>query len=169
MAEKNYIESVTNLQRATVKYVPKDLLDSALRLLNDTLSLYSSEDGDDERIRNSILKRLKEAEEKTVDLYVLDTINGENSKPTIKRPINVCPYCGNTMDLRWTYGSIVGRRMSYDQKKVHFVCERCEAASPEVFLDLHMINEDEIAKSIGRAIDNAIWYRENEEEDEEED
>lgn len=141
--EKNYIEKVTNLERATVEYVPK-------KWFNELEDMYKSHlefDEWDEKVINDALVGIREnAAKDTIKLYQLDV--ADRKSVSIKPPLNVCPYCGKTMKLSWAHS--IPNRVAYE-------CTVCGALSPSVFLSLRMLDEDIVAKE--------IWSSINEEED----
>lgn len=168
MANTDYIEQITNLERSMEKYVPKRMYDGLLSEYeeaerNNRAGLKEKYDS----LTQEIVSRQHAANKEAVELYTLDTQEG-NKVTTVKRPINICPYCGEKMVLTWddndnsriTYRSLYNHR-NRPADYVVFSCLMCEAKSPKVSLSLRMLNESIIATEMGRVIDRAILEKEH--------
>ena len=92
---KNFVEQVTNLERETTQYVPKNYFDALYFLyMNDLLYDDSddSDDGDDSRVRADIIKD-------NVFRSILEKPNIPDDEVSEKKPVNICPYCGEHMTI----------------------------------------------------------------------
>lgn len=168
MKEKNYIESVTNLERTSEMYVPKKLFDELLDdyTLEQTDWLLASHDGKelDECVKelNDVVMRYNEkAQNEEVSLYTVD-INAAKSQKTLKRPINVCPYCGDKMELAWSNSRFpsayrsVHRCNNNSADAVAYKCRICGGSSPDISVTTAMFDESIVAQRIGRHIEDSI-------------
>ena len=154
--EKSYIERVTNLERATVEYVPKKWFNEMEDRYRSQLEFNEWEEKD----INGILADIHESVAKdTVKLYQLDV--ADRKYVSIKPPLNVCPYCGEKMKLSWADSTLridMGNRVAYK-------CFVCGALSPSVFATLRMLNEDIVAKEIWNSIESSIIETNNNNEE----
>lgn len=178
MANTDYIEQVTNLERSMEKYVPKYLFDDICKTADELLECCSNPSTPMLRDENSVDSELttykERANKEAVELYTLDTQEG-NKVTTTKRPINICPYCGDKMVLKWddndtgrtNYRSMYSNRIR-PADYVVFACFMCGAKSPPVALSLNMLDESIIATEMGRVIDRAVWEKEHAGDEDEE-
>lgn len=156
--EKNYVEKVTNLEREKVKYVPKKLFDRSMARLE---CMFEADDDQEELEWIHELQMKAEAEEK--EIYSIET---DDKKPDI----SVCPYCGGQMLLTFCPGD--RGIMSYSRNRskfgegngIQYKCCYCGASSPNVFLRLSLLDENEVKKDIQTEISCAIEDIRREEE-----
>ena len=161
--EKNFIEKVTNLEREKIKYVPKKLFERSMARLE---SMLSADDDQEELEWVHELQMKAESEEK--EIYSIET---DDKKPDI----SICPYCGGKMFLSFSDND---RRVSrYPYKgynyssirggdSIHYKCGYCGASSPNVFLRVSLLDENEVKKDIQKEIEGAISEIKREEEGE---
>lgn len=153
--ERNFIEQVTNLERAKEKYVPKRLFD---HLISDYQAEHSFEGlEEDAEFDNKIFTMIEQAEKESRELFVLE-------EPEKKNDLETCPYCGGWMTPEFTdsgYRSGFGRRMN---DLIHFRCAYCGATSPTTVLRINLLNNEAVKKDILRNIEAA--KREIKEEEE---
>lgn len=151
---KNKIEQVTNLERETVKYVPKSCFDSLYYKIkyldetdDDTLNLFS----EDERNRIEVIKSIADANEIEKPIIPDDPV--EEAK---QQELDICPYCGSKMILKLIdydppgYTSIRNR----SREDLAYVCKNCGSRSPWVHITANIIDENKFAASIKRLIDD---------------
>lgn len=169
---KNMIEQVTNLERETVKYVPKSYFDRVFYRLASYAALYDDDEGEKEALELEEIKR--NAYDHIIEKPVIpdDPIEEATSK---KMDLEVCPYCGGTMTLKLVDPSLIGPRgysgLKYSSRveDVSYVCPDCGARSPWIGINLSLIDHDKVKEKIADAIDNVIedrnWEDRNWEED----
>ena len=160
------IEQVTNLERETVKYVPKSYFDRVFYRLASYAAMYDDE-GEKEALELEEIKR--NAYDNIVEKPVIpdDPVEEVTSK---KMNLEVCPYCGGTMTLKLIDPSLSRVRgystvrNSFRLEDVSYVCPECGARSPWIGINLSLIDHDKVKEKIADAIDNVIEDR-NWEED----
>ena len=157
--EKNFIEKVTNLEREKIKYVPKKLFERSMARLE---SMLNADDDQEELEWIHELQMKAEAEEK--EIYSIET---DDKKPDI----SVCPYCNGKMLLSFADNNrnvsstpYRGYRPIRSGDAVQYKCCYCGASSPNVFLRLSLLDENEVKKDIQKEISCAIEDIRREEE-----
>ena len=151
---KNQIEQVTNLERETVKYVPKSCFDSLyykIKYLDeseyDTLNLFS----EDERNRIEVIKGIADANEIEKPIIPDDPV--EVAK---EMELNICPYCGSKMILKIIdYDVPVNTSIrNRSLENLAYVCKNCGSRSPWVHITTNVIDENKFSASVKRLIDD---------------
>lgn len=163
--EKNFIEKVTNLEREKVKYVPASFLNEALDTLWNNASAHDLDNEEENEIDSYIneLKAKADAESK-----MLPIIETDDKKPDI----SICPYCGGKMMLTFCCGDRTSVSYSRNRMKIRegdgiqYKCCYCGAASPNIYLKISLMNDDEVKKDIQKEIEFAMKEVKNEEEGE---
>lgn len=165
MKDKNYIEQITNLERSMEKYVPKRMYDALIEEYE--ISESANDDKSVLQLHREITSLKELANKEAVELYTLDTQDG-NKVTTTKRPINICPYCGDKMVLAWDDGDSRRNwyRSMYSRRErpadfVVFSCLLCGAQSPRLNTFLKLFDESVIATEMGQVINRAIWEKEH--------
>lgn len=158
--EKNFIEKVTNLEREKVKYVPKKLFERSMARLESMLN------ADDDREELEWVHELQmKAESEEKEIYSIET---DDKKPDI----SICPYCGGKMILSFCAGDRGVAAYNRNRIKIRegdgiqYKCCYCGAASPNVFLRVSLLDENEVEKDIQMEIEAAIDEIKREEEGE---
>lgn len=163
--EKNFIEKVTNLEREKIKYVPKKLFDDVLEQLETVYSINDDVEGLTD-VEGYVYSMIKAADENTKEIPIIED---DDKKPDI----SICPYCGGKMFLSFSDND---RRVSRTLYKgyspirggdsIHYKCGYCGASSPNVFLRVSLLDENEVKKDIQKEIEGVIDEIKREEEGE---
>lgn len=163
--EKNFVEKVTNLEREKVKYIPVSFLNEALETLWNNASAHIAEDEEENEIDCYIneLKAKADAESKTLPI-----IETDDKKPDI----SICPYCGGEMLL--TFWNEDRSSVSYNRNRIRirggdsiqYKCCYCGATSPNIYLRISLLNEEEVKKDMQKEIEFAMKEVKIEEEGE---
>ena len=163
--EKNFIEKVTNLEREKVKYVPKKLFDDVLEQLETVYTINDDVEGLTD-VEGYVYSMIKAADENTKEIPIIE----DDDK---KLDISICPYCGGKMFLRFSDNDRRANRTPYKSyspirggDSIHYKCCYCGAASPNIYLKISLMNEDEVKKDIQKEIEFAMKEVKNEEEGE---
>lgn len=167
---KNFIEQVTNLERETTQYVPKRCFDALYFLYMNDLTYDDSDDSDGSRVRADMIKD---------DAFrnILEKPNIPDDEVSEKKPVNICPYCGEhmTIDLespssdlqttrynRYSGGRIVSR---YNGLYIRYRCYRCGSISPFITLTPRLVDKYAFEKELESRIQGFIEDREIDEEE----
>lgn len=161
---KTFIETVTNLEREKIKYVPESFLNEALDTLWNNASAHI-ESSEEENEIDSYIHNLKEqANSKSKELYIIEDAE---EKPDI----SICPYCGGKMFLSFSENDRRVNRTPYkgyspirSGDSVNYKCGYCGASSPNVYLRLSLLDENRIRTELQREIECAIDEIKQEEE-----
>ena len=96
-----------------------------------------------------------------------------------KRQLDICPYCGGKMELRFKtdedYPKSYGRYGHYNYSRGRFgidaymYCNWCTARSPEFVIKPWMINMDMVLENLNKIIDDTIEDCLSEKEEESDD
>lgn len=158
--EKNFIEKVTNLEREKVKYVPRKIFEQSMSRLESMLSA-----DDDQEELEWVHELQMKAESETKEFY---TVGIDNKKPDI----SICPYCGGKMILSFCAGDRGVAAYNRNRIKIRegdgiqYKCCYCGASSPNVFLRVSLLDENEVKNDIQMEIEAAMNEIKREEEGE---
>lgn len=94
-----------------------------------------------------------------------------------KRQLDICPYCGGKMELRFKtdddydsmYSGKYGRHRGKFGADAYMYCDWCTARSPEFVVKPWMIDMDITMEHLNKIIDNTIADRLADEEEESDD
>lgn len=163
--EKNFVEKVTNLEREKIKYVPVSFLNEALETLWNNASAHDLDNEEENEIDSYINELKTKANAESKELY---EIENDSKKPDI----SICPYCGGKMILSFCSGDRGVAAYNRNRIKIRegdgiqYKCCYCGASSPNVFLRVSLLDENEVKKDIQMEIEAAIDEIKREEEGE---
>ena len=158
MQDKNYIEQVTNLERAKEKYIPKSIFDDVMGTLIANLDGHDLEE--ENEISNYVELMEEKANNNARELFVIENKDDKND-------ISTCPYCGGEMLLEFSKEnerSYYNRGYRIRGEQVVYKCAYCGATSPKVTVRIMHLNEDAVREEIERQIEYAKEAIKSEEE-----